>query len=257
MRRRKLLRQVMAGWAAAAGGLATARQSAPALIAIAASVSGAMEEIVAAWTRETGLRLATTYGASGNLVRQIQQGLPAELFLSADETFASKLHEAGLTRDAGIVYARGRLALIVPKDSALTLDAQLQGVKAGWGSIRKFAIANPELAPYGKAAREVLEKVGLWKLAQEKLVMGENIGQATQFVTTGAAQAGITALSLLAASGAGRNSRHIALPDALHAPLLQRMVLLKRAGPAAAAFYRHLQGPAAKALLRKHGFAAE
>jgi molybdate transport system substrate-binding protein len=257
MRRRELLGTGMAGLALMVGGPAAAQQVRPTLIAVAASVQGAMEEIAGAWTRETGQRLNIAYGASGNFARQIQQGLPAELFLSADEGFALKLAEAGLARDTGVVYASGRLALLVPKASTLELDPQLRGLKAGWGTVRKFAIANPELAPYGKAAREVLQAAGLWEQVQDKLVLGENIGQATQFVTTGAAQAGITALSLLTESEAGRNSRHVALPDSLHAPLRQRMVLLKRAGPAAAAFYQHLQSAPAKALLRKHGFTAE
>jgi molybdate transport system substrate-binding protein len=257
MRRREVLGSGISGLALMAGRPAAAQEVRPALIAVAASVQGAMEEIAGAWTRETGLRLNIAYGASGNFVRQIQQGLPAELFLSADEGFALKLAEAGLARDTGAIYASGRLALVVPKTSTLALDPQLRGLKAGWASVRKFAIANPELAPYGKAAREVLQAAGLWEQAQDKLVLGENIGQATQFVTTGAAQAGITALSLLTESEAGRNSRYVALPDSLHAPLRQRMVLLKRAGPAAAAFYRHLQSAPAKALLRKHGFTAE
>jgi molybdate transport system substrate-binding protein len=246
----------VAGWAESGVG-ATAQQGRPALIAVAASVQGAIEEIVGAWTRDTGQRLNIAYGASGNLARQIQQGLPAELLLSADEAFALKLVESGLARDPGAIYASGRLALVVPKASTLELDPQLRGLKAGWASVRKFAIANPELAPYGKAAREVLQAAGLWAQAQDRLVLGESIGQATQFVTTGAAQAGITALSLLTESEAGRNSRHVALPESLHAPLRQRMVLLKQAGPVATAFYRHLQSEPAKALLRKRGFTAE
>lgn len=256
MRRRELLaRAALAGFLPVAA--SAVGQARPALIAAAASVQGALDEIAADWMRSTGLRLAITYGASGNLVRQVQQGLPAELFLSADEAFALQLAEAGLARDQGVVYAAGRLALIVPKASALVLDPQLNGLKAGWPSVDKFAIAHPELAPYGKAAREVLQAVGLWRDAQAKLVLGESIGQATQFVATGAAQAGITALSLLAVGQAARQTRHIALPDSLHAPLRQRMVLLKPAGGAAASFYRHLQTDAAKAVLRRHGFMAE
>jgi molybdate transport system substrate-binding protein len=256
MRRREL---IAGATLAAALPLATpaVAQARPALIAAAASVQRALDELASGWMRSTGLRLAIIYGASGNLARQIEQGLPAELFLSADEDFAARLVEAKLARDAGVVYASGRLALVVAKTSPVELDPQLRGVKAAWASISKFAIANPELAPYGRAAREVLQAVGLWDGAQGKLVLGENVGQATQFVTTGAAQAGITALSLMTDSEAARNSRHIALPDTLHAPLRQRMVLLRPAGSAAAAFYRHLQSPEAKAVLRKHGFMAE
>jgi molybdate transport system substrate-binding protein len=254
MRRRALVAALASAWAfeaiAADGGIR------PALIAVAASVQGAMEEIAAAWTRATGFQLSLSYGSSGNFVRQIQQGLPAELFLSADEDFALKLLELGLARDRGVIYASGRLALFVAKDSPIALDPQLRGLKEGWGGVRKFAIANPELAPYGRAAREVLQSAGLWEQAQAKLVLGESIAQATQFVATGAAQAGITALSTLLQSEAGRTGRFIALPDDVHAPLRQRMVLTKKAGPAATALYAYLQTEAAKAVLRRHGFTA-
>lgn len=254
MRRRELIAALAA--ASALGARAADGRARPALVAVAASVQSAMEEIAAQWMRATGSQLSLTYGASGNFVRQIQQGLPAELFLCADEEFALKLLDLGLARDRGVIYASGRLALFVAKDSPITLDAQLRGLKEGWGSVRKFAIANPELAPYGRAAREALQTAGWWEQAQAKLVLGESIAQATQFVSTGAAQAGMTALSVLAQSEAGRTGRFIDLPDNLHAPLRQRMVLMKQAGPAATAFYEYLQTAPAKAVLRRHGFAA-
>jgi molybdate transport system substrate-binding protein len=225
-----------------------------ALVAVAASVQRAMEEIAPVWMQATGHRVNIIYGASGNFLRQIQQGLPVELFLSADERFALALADAGLARDPGVIYATGRLALLVAKGSAITLDPLLQGLKAGWPSVRKFAIANPELAPYGLAAREALQAAGLWEAARAKLVIGENIAQATQFVAAGAAQAGMTALSLLAGNPQQSAGSFIALSETLHAPLRQRMVLLKRAGPGAAALYAHLQSAPAREILRRHGF---
>lgn len=251
MNRRDAVTLLASGWAPFAG-RAVAEAPGP-LIAVAASVQRAMEEIAPAWMQQTGQRLRITYGSSGNFVRQIQQGLPAELFLSADESFALKLVDAGLTRGTGVVYASGRLALLVAPGSAIGLDPHLQGLKAGWAGVRKFAIAHPELAPYGRAAREALQSAGLWEPAQAKLVLGENIAQATQFVTTGAAQAGITALSL-ASSLAPGFAAHMALAPRLHQPLRQRMVLLRRAGPAAAAFYEYLQSAQAQTVLRRHGF---
>lgn len=254
MNRRNAVTLLASGWALLSG-RAAAEPQGP-LIAVAASVQRAMEEIAPAWMQQTGQRLRITYGSSGNFVRQIQQGLPAELFLSADESFALKLVDAGLTRGAGVVYASGRLALLVAPGSAIALDPHLQGLKAGWAGVRKFAIANPELAPYGRAAREALQSVGLWEQAQAKLVLGENIAQATQFVTAGAAQAGITALSLAATSQAPGLASHMALAPSLHQPLRQRMVLLRRAGPVAAAFYEYLQSAQVRAVLRRHGFGA-
>lgn len=254
LRRRDLL-SVLAGCPVLIGGAVAAQQARPALVAVAASVQRAMEEMTPPWMQASGHRLNLIYGSSGNLVRQIQQGLNAELFLSADEEFALKLAEAGLAQGRGVIYASGRLALLVAPGAAIGLDAQLQGLKAAWPQVRKFAIANPELAPYGRAAREALQSVGLWQLAQDKLVIGDNVAQATQFVASGAAQAGLTALSLVSNDAAARLGRHLALPASLHAPLHQRMVLLRRAGPAATAFYQYLQSPAAQAVLRRHGFA--
>ncbi len=254
MNRRDAVTLLVSGGALFTGRAAAAPQGP--LVAVAASVQRAMEEIAPVWMQQTGQRLRITYGSSGNFVRQIQQGLPAELFLSADESFALKLVDAGLTRGTGVIYASGRLALLVAPGSAIALDPHLQGLKAGWASVRKFAIAHPELAPYGRAAREALQAAGLWEQAQAKLVLGENVAQATQFVTAGAAQAGITALSLAATSLAPGLASRMALAPSLHQPLRQRMVLLRRAGPVAAGFYEYLQSNQAQAVLRQHGFDA-
>ncbi len=229
---------------------------APAGVAVASSVQAALEELAAAFTRSSGHRLALSYGASGNLVRQIQQGLPVELFLSADEAFAQRLALDGWARDAGMVYATGRLALVVAPGTTIALDPRLQGLKAGWAGVRRFAIANPLLAPYGQAAREALEAVGLWSAAQPKLVLGENVAQAAQFVGTGSAEAGLTALSLLVGRAGAPWRGHVAVDSALHAPLRQRMVLRRQAGPAAGAFYAYLQTAPAQAVLQRHGFGA-
>jgi molybdate transport system substrate-binding protein len=254
MDRRTLLIASAAGASWLAPAWLRAQPAAPALIAVASSVQAAMEEIAPAFTQATGHRMALSFGASGNFVRQIQQGLPVELFLSADEDFALQLADAGLARDRGAVYARGRLALVLARDCTIALDARLQGLKAGWAQMRKLAIANPELAPYGRAAREALQAAGLWDAAGSRLVLGENVAQAAQFVASGSAQAGLTALSLLAARPAGLWGGHVAVDDTLYRPLRQRMVLLRRAGPAAVALYAYLLTPPARAVLQRHGF---
>lgn len=226
----------------------------PALVAAAANSQPALAERVPLFfAREHAGKISISLGSSANLVRQIQQGLPAELFLSADEDFVLRLADAGLTPDRGTVYATGRIALLAPASSPLLLDGRLEGLTAGLPRIGKFAIANPELAPYGRAAVQALQKLDLWSALEPKIVLGENIGQATQFVTTGAAQAGISALSLVLALPAAQ-VRYVLIPAELHAPLRQRMVLLKNAGPTARAFYDFLQSPAAKAMLARHGY---
>lgn len=269
MQRRYYLIQGLATWLGLAAAPSRAAGSAtgtgkPVRLLAASDLKFALAQVLSQFELETGHRVEASFGSSGNFARQIQQGLPADLFMSADEGFVYQLANAGLTRsiptpaglvpDRGALYALGRIALYVPINSPIALDAGLQGLKAQWPQVSKFAIANPEHAPYGRAAREALQKLGLWELVQPKLVLGENIAQATQFVVTGAAQAGITALSLAIAPELARVGRHVALSETLHAPLRQRMVLLKSASPAVLALYAYLQGAAARQVLRAFGF---
>jgi molybdate transport system substrate-binding protein len=187
-------------------------------------------------------------------VQQIMQGLPADLYMAADESFVFQVADAGLTQGRGDLYALGRLAALVPAASTIALDPALRGLRDSWQRIQHFAIANPEHAPYGRAAQQALQHVGLWEAARAKLVLGENISQATQFVTSGAAQAGISALSLALAPEVARAARHVVLPADLHEPLRQRMVLLRSARTQAVGFYRFLQTAAARTILQRFGF---
>jgi molybdate transport system substrate-binding protein len=227
---------------------------APVRVAAASDLKFVLAELAQQYQRQTGRRVELALGSSGQFAQQIRQGLPVDLFMAADEEFVFQLAEAGLTRDRGSLYALGRIAAVVPRASALTLDPALQGLRAAGPAISHFAIANPEHAPYGRAAREALERLGLWAWAKPRLVLGENIAQATQFVTGGAAQAGITALSLALAQELVRLARHVVLPATLHSPLRQRMVLLKSAGEAAGEFYAFLQTEPARAVMRRYGF---
>jgi molybdate transport system substrate-binding protein len=232
-------------------------------VAAASDLKFALTALAKSFTTVTGIEIDLQFGSSGNFAQQIQQGLPLDLFLSADESYVLTLAKAGLTlggvQDTGALYATGRVALILPKNSAIQLpkteSEARSNLSAQLQSVRKFAIANPEHAPYGRAAREALQNLGLWEQLQPKLVLGDNISQATQFVASGAAQAGITALSLaLAPEVAAQAGSHWLLPVNLHAPLKQRMVLLKTAQPAAKTLFEYLQTPAAKAVLAKFGF---
>jgi molybdate transport system substrate-binding protein len=231
-------------------------QAEPARIAAASDLQFALPELADRFQRSTPYRVELNFGSSGNFARQFQQGAPLDLFFSADESFILQLADAGLARDRGSLYAIGRIALIVPAASTVALDARLDGLRRDWAQIRRFAIGNPEHAPYGRAAREALQKLGLWTQAQDRLVLGENISQATQYVSTGSAQAGITALSLALAPPVAAQTRHIALPDTLHQPLRQRMALLKNARPAAEAFHAFVATPEARSILSRYGFTA-
>lgn len=233
----------------------TARQPAPA-IAVAANVQVAVEEILADFRRATGRDIRVSYGSSGNFTRQILQGAPFELFVSADEAFVFQLADAGLTPDRGELYAQGRIVLFVPKTSRLKADATLDDLATALndGRLKRFAIASPEHAPYGRAAQEALTGRGLWDAIRPKLVIAENIAQATQFASSGGADGGIVALSLALAPRVMELGTHVVLPAEWHAPLLQRMVLLNGAGETARALYDHLRSPEARAVFRKYGF---
>jgi molybdate transport system substrate-binding protein len=229
----------------------------PVRVAAASDLKFVLTELAQQYERQAGRRVELSLGSSGQFAQQIRQGLPVELYMAADENFVFQLADAGLTRDRGALYALGRIAAVVPAASALVLDPALRSLRAAGSGITHFAIANPEHAPYGRAAREALQRLDLWEWVKPKLVLGENIAQATQFVTGGAAQAGITALSLALAPEVARLARHVVLPDNLHSPLRQRMVLLKSASAQALDFYDFLQSPLARSVLRRYGFASD
>jgi len=227
------------------------------LVAAASDLQFALDEVVAQFTRETGVAVRVTYGSSGNFARQIEQGAPFDLFLSADEACVARLADRGLTRDRGDLYAVGRIVLFVPDGSPLLADAGLQHLarRLADGSSGRIAIANPEHAPYGRAAEQALRKLELWDAIRPKLLLGENVAQAAQFASTGNADGGIIAYSLALGPALRGRGSHALLPQSLHAPLRQRMVLLKEASGGAARLYEYLRSPAARAILTRYGFA--
>jgi molybdate transport system substrate-binding protein len=226
-------------------------------IAAASDLKFALEEVAKAYEQTSGQKLRLVFGASGNLTRQISQGAPFDLFLSADEQYVFDLHKQGLTVDEGVLYAIGHVVLFVPKGSSIKVDAKLEDLKRAIddGRLKKLSIANPEHAPYGRAARAVLQSAGLWDKVQDKLVLGENVSQAAQYAASGATQAGLFALSLAVTPNYRQAGSYVVLPEAWHPPLRQRMVLLKRAGEGARGFQTYLQQPAARGILKTYGFA--
>jgi molybdate transport system substrate-binding protein len=225
-------------------------------VAAASDLNFALTEIATQFEREQGQRVEVVFGSSGTLTRQIRDGAPFELFLSADEAFVDELAGAGLTRDKGTLYAIGRIVLFAPEGSPLIPKEGLEGLARllASGRVTRFAIANPEHAPYGRAAEAALRQRGLWSDLQPRLVLGESVSQAAQFATTGNAVGGIIAYSLALAPNLGNRGTFALIPDSDHAPLRQRMVLLKRAGPVVERFYRYLQEASARAVLERYGF---
>lgn len=225
-------------------------------IAAASDLKFALEDIATRFRADMRREVRLSFGSSGNYFRQIGQGAPFQLFLSADEDFVFKLHDSGRAEDRGVLYATGRIVLFAPKGSSWVVDARMAGLKHAieGNVVRRFAIANPEHAPYGRAAEQALRKLGLWDALQGRLVLGENVSQAAQFATSGSTQGGIFAYSLALAPGIAQQGQYLLLPEELHAPLRQRMVLVKGAGETARTFYAYLQQPAARKILTQYGF---
>lgn len=225
-------------------------------IAVAANLNFAMPEIATAFKRASGREVKLAFGASGNFSRQIRAGAPFEMFVSADEANVRAVVEDGKAIDAGLIYAIGRLALFAPTGSAVKVDEDMRGLADALraGSVRRLAIANPELAPYGKAAVEALQAKALWPLAQDKLVLGENVNQAAQFALSGSVQAALLPYSIVLAPNFTGKGASVVLPAALHAPIAQRMVLVRGAGDTARMLYHFMQAPEARAILERYGF---
>lgn len=231
-------------------------------VAAASDLQFALTEAAERFRDETGRELRLNFGSSGNFRRQIAQGAPFELYLSADEAYVLALHEEGYTEDEGTVYAIGRLAWMQRpgRNDLPGEDAPLAAVReaiaahgAGQGRPR-IALANPEHAPYGVAAKQALEHAGLWEETAPLRILGENVSQAAQFALTSDARGGLVAWSLALAPTLAERSDHVLIPEAWHAPLVQRMVLVKEAGETARAFYVWLQEEEARAVLADYGF---
>jgi molybdate transport system substrate-binding protein len=226
------------------------------VVAAASDLRYAIEEIAERFRIDSGRSVKVSLGSSGNFRQQIAAGAPFQLFMSADEHYVFALHREGRTEDQGALYAIGRIVLFAASASPIRPDARMSGVARALaaGEIKRFAIANPEHAPYGRAAREALQKAGLWEGLRGRLVLGENVSQAAQFASTPSVQAGIFAYSLALSPNVAKLGTHVLLPDTLHSPLRQRMVLVRGAGTTAREFYRYLQAAPAREIFRRYGF---
>jgi molybdate transport system substrate-binding protein len=228
-------------------------------IAAASDLKFALTEVARKFKKDTGQEVRLSFGSSGVFKTQLENGAPYQLFLSADENYIFSLRDKGLTKDGGMLYAIGRIALFLPHKAGLIADGELSSLRTmlADGRVKRFAVANPAHAPYGRAARAALEHAGLWSAIEPKLVLGENASQAMQFAGSGSAQGGIVPLSLSRSPEVARLGTFAIIPAAWHSsePLKQRMVLLRNAGSVAEEFYRYLQKPAARDILSQYGFA--
>ncbi len=239
-------------------GSARAAEGTP-LVAVAANAFEAVAAAAERFRADGGTALRLSAGASGNLVRQIERGAPFELFLSADEARPQRLVDAGLTVDGGAVYAVGRLvlwartgspvrrppALERPEDLAAALDR---------ASVGRVAIANPEHAPYGAAARAALVRAGAWTSLAGRLVIGESVAQAARFAISPDVDAALLPLALALGAPLAELGWHVPVPEPWHPPLRQRMVLLRGAGAGARAFQDYLLGPRGREVFAALGY---
>lgn len=223
-------------------------------VATAANFTEPIKEIAAAFERDTGHRVVLAFGATGKFYAQIVNGAPFEVLLSADDTTPARLEREGhAVAGTRFTYAVGRLVL---------WSAQAGVVEAGGAVLqgdgyRHVAIANPKTAPYGAAAIEVLEALGLLASVRPRFVQGENIAQTLQFVSTGNAELGFVALSQVSRDGRITSGSGWIVPDAMHAPILQDAVVLARGrdNPAATALMDYLRGDKARAIIQSFGYA--
>ncbi len=228
----------------------------PPVIAAAASLKFALPEIAEAFEQDTGRKVRLSFSSSGNLTRQIQQGAPFELFLSANTVYADQLQQQQQLPNKPVVYTLGRLVLITSRGSTLRLDEQFIGIRKAvqQGKLKHFAIANPGLAPYGTAARQVLQHQQQWTYLETLLIQGENVAQTTQFIASGAAQAGLVSYSMALAPPLKKKTRFILIPQSHHKPLSQTMLLLSNAGETAKMFYHYLRQNRAQQILNQYGY---
>jgi molybdate transport system substrate-binding protein len=227
-------------------------QAAEVSVAVAANFTDATREIVPLFEKATGHKVKVSFGSTGKLFSQIENGAPFELFLAADSKRPAKAEKEGLAvGGTRFTYAKGKLALWSPKVGAFS-DAEAF-LKAG--QFKRAAIANPKTAPYGLAAQQVMEHLGVWSALQGKLVRGDSIAQTFQFAASGNAEVGFVALSQVKAWKESKGTTW-EIPQAYYAPIAQQAVLLKKgeANPAARAFLKFLKGDEARAVITGYGY---
>ncbi len=225
------------------------------LVAAASDLQYALPEVAARFEKETGHKLRITFGSSGNFFSQIQNGAPFDVFLSADAEYPRKLAAAGTAEGGSLaVYGIGRIVLWVPPSSKLDLGKGLAVLLSP--EVKKVALANPQHAPYGRAAVAALRHEGLYEQVSGRFVLGENISQTMHFIESGNADAGFVALSLAIAPPLKGKGRYWLVPQDFYPVIEQAGVLVSRSPrkKVAAEFLQFLRTPEIAELMRRYGF---
>jgi molybdate transport system substrate-binding protein len=225
--------------------------SGPLRVAAASDLREALPVLAARFTEKTGVAVVPTFGASGQLVEQIRAGAPFDLFLSANVKFVQDLAQAGLIRPSSVKpYARGTLVLAVHHEAGGAIETLADLRKA---EVKKIALANPALAPYGIAGKQALERAGLWEDVRPKIVQAESVSQALEYVRTGNAEAGFVGRSIVG----GRQVRVLVVDPALYDPIVQGMgIVASPRTETAEAFHAFILGPEGRKILADHGLNA-
>ncbi len=224
-------------------------------VAAASDLTYAMKEVAANFEKATGCTVRLSMGSSGNFHTQIENGAPFDVFFSADIAYPKKLETEGLAAPGSTYpYAIGKIVLWTRKDSRVDVGKGFSALRDP--AVRKIAIANPEHAPYGRAAEEALRAAGMYDAVKGRLVLGENISQAAEFVQSGNADAGIVALSLALSPAMKDEGRTWNIPENLYAPIEQGavVVLASKNLQGARQFLDYVKSPATAALLDRYGF---
>lgn len=234
------------------GAAATGRAADPPPLTVfgAADLAFALHELAPRFEKASGVKVTLVLGSTGNLSRQIEHGAPADLFFAANESFVDDLIARGaVIPQTRSLYAQGRIVLATAKVFGPRLD-DLRALTDP--KVRRVAIANPQHAPYGKAAEEALRKVGVWDAVRPKLVYGENIRHALQFLQTGAAEAGVVALSVANVP----EIDWVSIDAALHDPLNQVVAVVRRSArpELALSFIQFVNGPEGRPIMKRFGF---
>lgn len=232
---------------------AGAVQAAEVSVAVAANFAAPMQRIAAAFEQDTGHRANLAFGSTGKFYAQIKNGAPFQLLLAADNETPARLEREGLSvAGTRFTYAIGKLALWSKQPSVV----DDQGAVLRNAVFAHIALADPKLAPYGKAAVQTLTTLGLHDALRAKFVFGENIAQAHQFVATGNAPLGFVALSQVFADGRITKGSAWIVPAAMHEPIRQDALMLNQGkhNPAATALLRYLRSDKARAIIRAHGY---
>jgi molybdate transport system substrate-binding protein len=225
------------------------------IVAAAADLQSAMQDVVNRFQKETGKTVKVIYGSSGNFFQQIQNGAPFDMFFSANLDYPKKLEAAGLIRPGSYYqYARGKIVVWVPKDSKIDLSAGLKVLLDP--RVRKIAIANPQHAPYGQAAVSAMQKEGIYEKAKDKFVLGENISQTASFIVSGSADIGVVALSLALSPNMKDKGRYADIPADEYPPIDQACVILSSSknNELAQEFLSYLKSAAVAEILARYGF---